>query len=110
MIQLSDSAIAEITRLRRRNPNPQAFFRLRVESGGCSGMLYITQFDDTQHPSDQTYDYRGIPILIDSQTLPYISGLAIDYSEDLMGGNFRFHNPQASKTCGCGISFSTTES
>jgi iron-sulfur cluster assembly accessory protein len=109
MIQLSDSAIAEINRLRRCHSNPQAFFRLRVAAGGCLELLYLTQFDDQPQPTDQTYECGGIPIVIDTASLTHVEGIAIDYSEDLMGGNFRFHNPHSSKTCGCGISFSTTE-
>jgi iron-sulfur cluster assembly protein len=109
MIQLSDAAIAEILRLRKKHPNPKAFFRLKVLSGGCSGLLYQTHFDDTAQPSDQTFHFNDLSILIDPTTLPLIHNLQLDYAEDLMGGSFRFHNPHASKTCGCGISFSATE-
>jgi iron-sulfur cluster assembly protein len=109
MIQLSDAAIAEILRLRKKHPNPNAFFRLKVASGGCSGLFYQTYFDDTAQPSDQTYPFNGISLLIDPTTLPLIPDLHLDYAEDLMGGSFRFHNPHANKTCGCGISFSATE-
>lgn len=109
MIQLSPSAIEEIRRLKTRYPNPQAYFRLRVESGGCAGLLYITKFDDTLTPQDRVYDCNGIQVAIDSQSAPYLNNLDLDFSEDLMGGSFRFHNPNTQKSCGCGVSFSIDE-
>lgn len=109
MIHLSQSAIEEVMRLRSRQRNPQIFFRLGVQAIGCSGLSYVTKFDEVLQPEDQIYDCDGIQVAIDSQSLTYLNGLTLDYSEDLMGGSFRFHNPNAAKNCGCGISFSVTQ-
>lgn len=110
MIELSSSAIAEIQRLRTRHTNSSAFFRLKVESGGCAGLAYLTKFDTQIASNDRILDCNGIQIAIDTQSASYLDNLTIDFSEDLMGGSFRFHNPNAKKSCDCGISFSMNES
>lgn len=110
MIQLSKAAIGEITRLKTKHQNPgKALFRLGVQPSGCSGISYTLAFDETVKPEDQVYDCNGIRVVVDSQSLTYINGLTLDYSEDMMGGGFRFHNPNATQSCGCGNSFSVAE-
>ena len=105
MIDLSTSAANEIKRLSSKQSN-QNIFRLRVQIGGCSGLFYDLSFDPTVLPSDRVFNCHGIAVVIDTQSLNYVSDLTLDYSEDLMGGGFRFHNPQATSSCGCGNSFS----
>lgn len=105
MIQLSPTATNELKRLKlKQQPNTQ--FRLQVKPGGCSGFLYDISFDGTVKPEDQTFDVNNIPLVIDQESIKYLNGLKIDYSEDLMGGGFRFYNPIAISTCSCGNSFS----
>lgn len=110
MIQLSPSAIAEIQRLRTRSANSSALFRLKVEPGGCAGLAYLTKFETETQSDDRIFDCNGIQVAIDPQSAPYLNNLTIDFSEDLMGGSFRFHNPNAQKSCDCGVSFSVNES
>ncbi|BAU12038.1 iron-sulfur cluster assembly accessory protein [Leptolyngbya sp. NIES-3755] len=110
MIELSPSAIAEIQRLHKRHPNPSAFFRLQIESGGCQGLSYMTKFETELNSSDRIHQCHGIQIAIDPHSAQYLENLTIDFSEDLMGGSFRFHNPNAKKSCDCGVSFSIIES
>jgi iron-sulfur cluster assembly accessory protein len=62
-------------------------------------------FDENINPNDIVYESEGIKLVVDSQQLNYLDGLTLDYSEDLMGGGFRFHNPNASQNCSCGNSF-----
>ncbi|SRR5579883_2818030 len=104
MIHLSRAAVSEIKRLKAKQPN--SLFRLAVKPGGCSGWFYDMTFDDTIEVSDHVFESQGIQVLIDADSLKYLDGLQLDYSEDLMGGGFRFYNPQVSQTCGCGNSFS----
>jgi iron-sulfur cluster assembly protein len=116
MIYLSPAAINEIERLKSKQPS-DVLFRLRVKSGGCADWFYdvgfetMVEFDqsdsDRIEPStDQMLEFHDIRVVIDPESLKFINGLSIDYSEDLMGGGFRFHNPQAISTCSCGNSFS----
>jgi iron-sulfur cluster assembly accessory protein len=105
MIHLSQAAASEIGRIKSKQ-QPNLLFRLAVKSGGCSGWFYEMSFAQVEEVSDRVFDLDGIRVVIDAQSLNYINGLTLDYSEDLMGGGFRFHNPQAIATCSCGNSFS----
>jgi iron-sulfur cluster assembly protein len=102
MIQLSPAAIAEVKRLQSKRPAP---FRLGIASGGCAEFYYTLALDETVTPEDQLIDCKGIRIVIAPQHQPYLNGLTLDYTEDLMGGGFRFNNPNAVSSCGCGNSF-----
>lgn len=110
MIDLSQSAIAEIQRLRTRHPDPSAFFRLQIQPGGCAGLSYLTKFETQLDSGDRVQQCHGIQIAIDAHSAQFLENLTIDFSEDLMGGSFRFHNPKAKKSCDCGVSFSIDES
>ncbi|MFB2772830.1 HesB/IscA family protein [Pelatocladus sp. BLCC-F211] len=107
MIHLSPAAVSEIRRLKskQQQQQPNLLFRLAVKVGGCSGWYYDMYFDETVKTGDRTLECEGIQVVIDSESFNYVDGLTIDYSEDLMGGAFRFQNPQANATCGCGNSF-----
>ncbi|MGQ9870168.1 HesB/IscA family protein [Leptodesmis sp.] len=105
MIQLSPTATIEILRLRAKSQEPDPKLRIAVVNGGCLPLSYSLSFESGEQPGDQTYRCNEITVLINSQALPYVNGLVIDYSEDLMGGGFRFHNPNALQTCSCGNSF-----
>jgi iron-sulfur cluster assembly accessory protein len=106
MINLSKAAIGEIRRLQLSRKKQDARLRLAVQTGGCQSLYYIIDFDETMNSSDRLYDCNGVSLIVDEASFPYISELTLDYSEDLMGGGFRFHNPQAISSCGCGNSFS----
>lgn len=106
MIQISTTAVNEIKRLRAKQRNPNPVFRLQVKSGGCCDLVYDLKFDHEVHLGDHLYDCTGISVVVDPISFNYISDLTLDYSEDLMGGGFRFQNPNAIATCGCGNSFS----
>jgi iron-sulfur cluster assembly protein len=105
MINLSKAAIGEIRRLQLSRKKPEARLRLGVQTGGCESLYYIIDFDDTMNSGDRLYECDGVAVIVDEASFPYISELTLDYSEDLMGGGFRFHNPQAISSCGCGNSF-----
>jgi len=79
--------------------------RIGVVGGGCSGFQYSLNFD-TQKERDRVTDFGGVLVLVDEISLPYIAGTTLDYVEGLHGAGFRFDNPRASRTCGCGSSFS----
>jgi iron-sulfur cluster assembly accessory protein len=109
MIRLSHAAISEIVRLKAKRQKPDLKFRLSVQPSSCLALAYAMTFDTITYPDDQLYDYSGIQVVVDAKSLIAVNGLTIDYSEDLMGGGFRFHNPNASQSCGCGNSFSLSK-
>lgn len=105
MIQLTPTAVSEVQRLRARWRNPQLRLRLGVQSSHCLDMAYTMSFDDSLQMDDQVEDCNGIQVVVSPDSIKWLDGLVIDYSEDLMGGGFRFHNPNAAQSCGCGNSF-----
>ena len=105
MIHLSAAAIAEVNRIKSQYPNPNALFRLGVQAGGCADMHYVLELDEQSQADDQTVQVGPIQIVVDSQSWQFLDGVTLDYTEDLMGGGFRFQNPNANQTCGCGNSF-----
>jgi iron-sulfur cluster assembly protein len=82
------------------------FVRVAVESGGCSGLSYKLNFDNENQKGDQVFEDKGIKICLDIKSFLYLAGTELDYSDGLNGKGFEFHNPNASRTCACGESFS----
>ena len=80
--------------------------RISVIGGGCSGMNYNIAFDDNLGEFDKVYKSRGVQIYCDLQSWLYLKGTVIDFSDDILSGGFKITNPNASRTCGCGTSFS----
>ncbi|MGB3695777.1 MAG: iron-sulfur cluster assembly accessory protein [Spirulinaceae cyanobacterium] len=106
MIELSSAARKEIKRLQVTRHQVNSNLRLGVKSGGCADFSYTLDFAETVNPEDSIWETDGISIVVENQSQPYLQNLTLDFTEDLMGGGFRFHNPLASNTCDCGYSFS----
>lgn len=79
--------------------------RLGVKSGGCSGMEYLLEIDVPKE-SDRVFDIHGVTVFCDAKSYLFINGVEVDYHDDVLNGGFRFTNPNASRSCGCGTSFS----
>ena len=79
--------------------------RIAVVGGGCSGFQYSLNFDQTKE-GDSVTQFDGVTVMVDEISLPYIAGTTLDYVEGLHNAGFRFDNPRATRTCGCGSSFS----
>lgn len=109
MIHLSQSAIRELKRLEAKDPYGSGVVRIAIAPGGCAGLTYDLQFRQATKPTDQILKIDQLKIVMAAEHLASCEELAIDYSEDLMGGNFRFTNALAKQTCGCGVSFSLEE-
>lgn len=82
-----------------------AFIRVGVEGGGCSGLSYKLEFDNQLRPDDKVFEDKGIRIVCDRKSFLYLVGTELDFSDGLNGKGFQFNNPNASRTCGCGESF-----
>lgn len=106
-ITISDRAALEIKRVMEENSVPEtAGLRMGVKGGGCSGFSYMLGFDEMSHDSDRVIESNGVRVFIDERSLPYLSGVTLDYQDGLSGKGFTFDNPNATRTCGCGHSFS----
>jgi len=105
MITLTPKALTEVKRLLEKENKPELGLRMGVRSGGCSGYSYMLGFD-TQHEGDQIQTVDGVKVLVDSKSSPILEGTEVDYTDGLQGKGFTFSNPNASRSCGCGESFS----
>lgn len=82
------------------------YIRVGVKSGGCSGLEYVLKFDKEKLDTDQVFEDNGLKIIVDKKSILYLVGTTLEYSGGLNGKGFYFNNPNASRTCGCGESFS----
>ncbi|HLO87401.1 MAG TPA: iron-sulfur cluster assembly accessory protein [Nostocaceae cyanobacterium] len=105
-ILLTEAALRQVLSLRDRQ-GKDLCLRVGVRQGGCSGMSYMMDFEDTSKitPQDEVFDYDGFKIVCDRKSLLYLYGLQLDYIDAMIGGGFQFTNPNANQTCGCGKSF-----
>jgi iron-sulfur cluster assembly protein len=108
MIKVSESAKLKVVSLMKEegfDPS-QAFVRVGVKSGGCSGLSYDLFFDKEKGSDDKSFEDNEVRILVDKKSLLYLIGTTLEYSGGLNGKGFVFNNPNAQRTCGCGESFS----
>ena len=105
-VSLTARAAARIKELRTQENLPNAFLRLAVSGGGCSGFQYGFSFDETLQPEDRAFERDGIKLVVDETSLELVKGAEIDFVEDMMGASFQVKNPNAASSCGCGNSFS----
>ena len=107
MITVSDLAKEKVQKL-KADAQLNDDFRLRasVAGGGCSGLSYKLDFDDEVKPMDQEFEDKGVKIVVDMKSFLYLAGTELKFSDGLNGKGFYFDNPNASRTCGCGDSFS----
>ena len=106
IVTLTPNAIREVKRLQEVQGVDGAALRLGVKGGGCSGLSYTVNFDTDIGPHDQVYDVEDIRVIVDMKSAIYLQGTQLDYHKDLLSGQFKFSNPNATKSCGCGESFS----
>lgn len=105
MIEVTASAAAMVRRIMEKEGRSGGVLRLGVKGGGCSGFSYHMDFADTARPDDVHYDFHGLPVVVDPRSLELLKGIVLDYREGLNSG-FLWQNPNATKTCSCGESFS----
>ena len=106
MIKISESARDRLLYLLNKAEAGLSYVRVGVESGGCSGLSYKLDFDKNQKADDELIDNNGIKLLINKKSFLYLVGTTLEFSDGLNGKGFVFNNPNASRTCGCGESFS----
>lgn len=106
MITVTDKAKDRLEKLKVEEGKPAAaFLRVSVEGGGCSGLSYKLGFDTEIKPGDQVFNDNDFQIVVDMKSFLYLAGTELHFSDGLNGKGFEFHNPNATRTCGCGESF-----
>ncbi len=107
MITLTERAVKEIRRIFDEQNLPEdTVLRVGIKGGGCSGFSYSLGFDDHVDDTDQVSETEGIRVVCDPKSFLYVNNTTVDFEDSLMGRGFKFDNPNASKSCGCGDSFS----
>lgn len=106
MITVSESASNKILALKTEDKaSVDAFLRVKVKRGGCSGFSYKMEFDTKLSDKDKVFESNGAKVVVDDQSLMYLIGMTLDFEGGLNGKGFIFQNPNATKSCGCGSSF-----
>ena len=106
VITLTSVASAKVRELLVSEGNPELALRVYVAGGGCSGLSYNIRFDTQPRERDRVYRFGDIRIFVDPKSFLYLHGMVLDYEETLMRQGFNFINPNSTKSCGCGSSFS----
>ena len=101
---LTPQAVEEVKRMIAKEAKKDVGLRVGVKGGGCSGLSYSLNFD-AQKAGDNDFEYEGLHIYVDPKSYLYLNGMTVDYVDTLQEKGFKFINPNASKTCGCGESF-----
>ena len=104
-IVLTETAVNEVRRVLEQQQKPQWGLRLAVKAGGCSGLEYSMDIAEVPGDKDQVFEFDGVRVFVDPKSYLFLNGMTLDYKTELLGGGFKFVNPNATKTCGCGTSF-----
>ena len=104
-VVITESALKQVKRLLEKDGRPEAFLRLGVKGGGCSGFEYLRKLDETPQDNDLVFESEGVRVRCDAKSARLLQGSMFDYTGNLIGGGFKFENPNAVRSCGCGTSF-----
>jgi iron-sulfur cluster assembly protein len=104
-VTVTPGALKQVQRLIAKDGRPDVFLRLGVKGGGCSGMEYVMKLDTARKAIDLETTMDGITVVCDAKSAAFLSGATFDYTGNLVGGGFKFENPNAARSCGCGTSF-----
>ena len=105
-ISLTDGAVAKVTDLLAQEGNAELALRVAVRPGGCSGYSYEMFFDSETDGDDVSATFGAVRVVVDSASAQLLKGATLDYTDGLQGAGFHISNPNATRTCGCGSSFS----
>ena len=106
VIHLTPDAVKEVKRLLQAQQKEDSALRVSVKGGGCSGMTYAMSFDSKISPHDQVFEVEGLRVVVDAKSALYLKGTTLDFIDSLQESGFKFINPNAKESCGCGTSFS----
>lgn len=106
MIIVTETAATKVKELIEAEDAPDLFLRVAVRPGGCSGLSYDMYFDSERAADDVFTTFGGIEVAVDPASHQYLTGATLDFKDGLQGAGFTINNPNATKSCGCGSSFS----
>jgi iron-sulfur cluster assembly protein len=103
-IAITESAAQEIAKQRDKRGKPGASIRVGIRGGGCTGFSYVFEWADEPRPTDKVFTAFGVSVVVDPKSLVYLGGMELDFVKGMMGHGFKFNNPNAKGSCGCGES------
>jgi iron-sulfur cluster assembly protein len=103
-IEITAAAAEEIAKQRDKRGTPDARIRVGIRGGGCTGFTYVFEWADQLRPTDKEFAAHGVAIVVDPKSLVYLAGMQLDFVRGMMGHGFKFNNPNAKGSCGCGES------
>jgi iron-sulfur cluster assembly protein len=109
-VTITERALAQIRRLLAKDGRSDVFLRLGVKGGGCSGFEYVMKLDTVRKPVDLELQVEDLRVVCDAKSAVFLRGSTFDYTGNLIGGGFKFDNPNAQRSCGCGTSFTPRSS
>ena len=108
MINVSEVAASKINELLSEENKQGSGLRVFVQGGGCSGFQYGLMIEEARSDADQVFESNGVTLYVDPISIRYLGGAEVDFVDTVTGGGFTIKNPNATSTCGCGQSFSTS--
>ncbi len=106
MLTLTESAVKAVSNFIQSADGPISGLRISVTGGGCSGMQYGMRLENASEDTDTVVDFGEVKVFVDPASAPLLEGVTVDFHEGLEGSGFKFENPNATASCGCGNSFS----
>lgn len=103
-VAITEAAAEEIAKQRAKRGTPDARIRVGVRGGGCTGFTYVFEWADELRPTDKEFSAHGVAIVVDPKSLVFLGGMTLDFVRGMMGHGFKFNNPNAKGSCGCGES------
>ena len=108
LLAITPKAAEKVLAFMKEETEKPEYLRIYVQGGGCSGLSYGMSFEQKAEEDDLVLEENGIKMLVDSYSQEYLKGGNVDYIESLMGAGFKINNPNVTKSCSCGSSFSTS--
>ena len=106
IVTLTDAAAAKIQSMMLKENKAGYALRFGVVTGGCAGLSYEMKFQKTPYENDIAFQQKGVNIIVNQESVEFVKGIEIDYVDTLRESGFKYKNPQAKTSCGCGTSFS----
>jgi iron-sulfur cluster assembly accessory protein len=106
VVVLTDAAIEKVRSMMAKEGKEGYALRVGVVTGGCAGLSYEMKFQKNPYDNDKTSEQNGLRIIVNEESVPFLQGIQIDYIDTLKESGFKYRNPNASSSCGCGTSFS----
>ncbi|MGH7338253.1 MAG: HesB/IscA family protein [Myxococcota bacterium] len=103
-IEITQAAAQEIAQQRAKRGTPNAAIRVGIRGGGCTGFSYVFEWADQPKPTDKVFHAHGVTVVTDPKSFVYLAGMQLDFVRGMMGHGFKFNNPNAKGSCGCGES------